>query len=194
MFGFVSGSTGTTSVSPKSKDNESKKKENKKSIKLEKAKEALATAVAAQDEASAAVTEATGALTKASQEYTKIMPGGGPPEGMEEVNDEELNAKSPEEIHAMLTEEARKAELAAAAIKKNSEPSRRETWPRRTRRLTPRWQTLTNSSFSSKQQTPRMPKPSERRSKAETKQPKNEEWQRTASGRKPRLRKPQPEP
>ena len=37
---------------------------------------------------------------------------------MEEVNDEELNAKSPEELHAMLTEEARKAEQAAAAIKK----------------------------------------------------------------------------
>ena len=90
----------------------------KKQKQLEKAKEALAAAVAAQDEAAAAVAEATGALTKASQEYTKIMPGGGPPEGMEEVNDEELNAKSPEELHAMLTEEARKAEQAAAAIKK----------------------------------------------------------------------------
>ena len=90
----------------------------KKQKQLEKAKEALAAAVAAQDEAAAAVAEATGALTKASQEYTKIMPGGGPPEGMEEVNDEELNAKSPDEIHAMLTEEARKAEQAAAAIKK----------------------------------------------------------------------------
>ena len=90
----------------------------RKQKQLEKAKEALAAAVAAQDEAAAAVAEATGALTKASQEYTKIMPGGGPPEGMEEVNDEELNAKSPEELHAMLTEEARKAEQAAAAIKK----------------------------------------------------------------------------
>ena len=86
----------------------------KKQKQLEKAKEALAAAVAAQDEAAAAVAEATGALTKASQEYTKIMPGGGPPEGTEEVNDEELNAKSPDEIHAMLTEEARKAEQAGA--------------------------------------------------------------------------------
>ena len=84
----------------------------------EKVKEALAAAAAAQDEAAAGFAEATGALTKASQEYAKVMPGGGPPEGMDEVNDEELEAKSPEEIHAMLTEEARKAEQAAAAIKK----------------------------------------------------------------------------
>ena len=84
----------------------------------DKVKEALAAAAVAQDEAAAGVAEATGALTKASQEYAKVMPGGGPPEGIDEANDEELDAKSPEEIHAMLTEEARKAEQAAAAIKK----------------------------------------------------------------------------
>ena len=37
----------------------------------------------------AAVTEATVALTKASQDYAKIMPEGGPPEGIE-VKDEEF--------------------------------------------------------------------------------------------------------
>jgi hypothetical protein len=82
---------------------------------FEKAKEALAAAAAAQDEATASVTEATAALTKASQEYAKIMPEGGPPAG---ANDEELNAKSPEELHAMLTEAARRAELASLEIKK----------------------------------------------------------------------------
>lgn len=45
----MSGSTGTTSVSPKSKDNESKKKENKKSIKLEKAKEVIESAFNADE-------------------------------------------------------------------------------------------------------------------------------------------------
>jgi hypothetical protein len=44
----MTGSTGTTSVSPKSKDGD-KKKENKKSIKIEKAKEALESAFNADE-------------------------------------------------------------------------------------------------------------------------------------------------